>query len=408
MIKLLSAMLSASMLFILSFFFGPAQPVNVDIEAPSRVRPGDDFVYQLTVNKGTLNGFSRIQIFIPQGLTVSPLEVKNAQFLFEEDYVKFIWIQLPEESEFKVSMKVHVDASAEGEKYLNGELSFIENDKTEKIALKQTAIQLDPSLPKTADGSKPEVERKLVTLSSERGEYQVELTIHPNQEQSAARFIDDIPEGYTATMVDAHGAEFSFTDQSAIFSWKSLPAEPFFTFIYKVVGGENKQVPNINGMLVYGDQMLTTNSGTAGISPGEMKEAEATPAPEEVIIDALVEAENNRSQLPSEAGVAQEQELHLPAPQSGIYYKVQISATRKSPVRDNKWFSSKYNWEDSVDLTYHDGWKKYLIGTFQDYKRAKDLRNRTSAKLSDAFVVAYENGQRIPVQDAVKAEKINQ
>ena len=73
MIKLLSAFLSASMLFILSYFFGPDPSIKVEVQAPAKVRPGDDFIYQLKVSKGNLNGFSRIQVFIPQGLTVTPV-----------------------------------------------------------------------------------------------------------------------------------------------------------------------------------------------------------------------------------------------------------------------------------------------------------------------------------------------
>ncbi|GEM_PF-2629404 len=409
MIKLLSAFLSASMLFILSYFFGPDPSIKVEVQAPAKVRPGDDFIYQLKVSKGNLNGFSRIQVFIPQGLTVTPVDVKNAEFLFEEDYVKFIWINLPEEPEFTVSMKVHVDANSEGEKYLNGELSYIENDKTEKFPLQQTTIVLDASLPQADNSSRPDVERKLIALNADQGEYQVELTIHPNQEQSAARFIDDIPEGFTASVVDAHGSDFSFTEQSAIFIWKELPKENSFTIVYKVNGGANKPSPNINGMLVYGDQVLSSNSGTATPVESTTSTTETATNPvADAIVAQLVETEKNRSQIPSESGTAIAQDIQLPAPQSGIYYKVQISATMKSPVRNNAWFSTKYKWQDNVDLAMQDGWKKYMIGTFNNYEQAKAFRNQTSEKISDAFVVAYDHGQRISVQEALKSNKSNQ
>jgi N-acetylmuramoyl-L-alanine amidase len=93
---------------------------------------------------------------------------------------------------------------------------------------------------------------------------------------------------------------------------------------------------------------------------------------------------------------------------AGIEYKVQISATRKSPVRNNDFFSSKYKLTDNVELTYHDGWKKYLIGKFENYKQANAYRKQTQQKVSDAFVVAYDNGMRIPLSDARKKQKLNQ
>lgn len=133
----------------------------------------------------------------------------------------------------------------------------------------------------------------------------------------------------------------------------------------------------------------------------------ANKQPADVIVESLVESENNRTLAAAETKSATP-DLILPAPQSGIYYKVQISATRKSPERDNTWFSTKYKWQNSVDLTMHEGWKKYLIGTFKNYSEAKAFCNQTSAQVSDAFVVAYDQGQRISVQEALKAKNENQ
>nr|MBP6403552.1 hypothetical protein [Bacteroidia bacterium] len=65
-------------------------------------------------------------------------------------------------------------------------------------------------------------------------------------------------------------------------------------------------------------------------------------------------------------------------------------------------------WQDNVDLAMQDGWKKYMIGTFNNYEQAKAFRNQTSEKISDAFVVAYDHGQRISVQEALKSNKSNQ
>ena len=52
--------------------------------------------------------------------------------------------------------------------------------------------------------------------------------------------------------------------------------------------------------------------------------------------------------------------------------------------------------------------KKYLIGSFQAYKEASNFKKQTQEKISDAFVVAYENGMRIPISEALQNKSFNQ
>jgi hypothetical protein len=188
-----------------------------------------------------------------------------------------------------------------------------------------------------------------------------------------------------------------------------MPSDSVFKISYLVRSVQRRTAPAINGMLVYGNSAMELELDSIDLNDELLKQAmQVTEQQADLIMDELLAGENEKKAKAEAQVMAGVSSVNIPSTKSGIYYKVQIAATMKSPVRDNAWFGKNYKLHEPVDLTYHEGWKKYLIGTFDNYKEANQHRKATREKVSDAFVVAYQDGNRISVKDAIAAKNSNQ
>ena len=61
-----------------------------------------------------------------------------------------------------------------------------------------------------------------------------------------------------------------------------------------------------------------------------------------------------------------------------------------------------YGIQDNVKVETHEGWNKYTVGKYNQYKEARDYREVMRGKgVSGAFVTAYNQGTRVTVQEAL-------
>ncbi len=87
---------------------------------------------------------------------------------------------------------------------------------------------------------------------------------------------------------------------------------------------------------------------------------------------------------------------------SGVYYTVQIGASAKK-LSSN--YFAKYNFNKSVDENYIDGMYKYSVGQFSTLKEANSYQNYVKQKNVQCFVVAYNNGKKITIKEALAVSK---
>jgi hypothetical protein len=388
---------------------GDEPEVYVTAQTQEQVSPGSEFIVRMTIHKGKTLGFARIQQFLPDGFSADVLDSRMAQFIDDGQSIKFIWTQMPAEESFEISYRVSTTSTMQGLQVINGVLIYIEDDKTEQYALPPIEILVSDGAALVNEPGKPKVERKLIATVPELNEYKVELTIYPNAEEKSARFIDQIPEGYEAFADQTHGAHFLFAEGVVKFSWTKMPVDPVFTISYLVRSAQRKTPPSINGMLVYGNSAMDMELDSIDKNDELYEQAlKTTDESANHIVHELLASENSNKVETSVDTEASISETMIPTAKPGISYKVQISATIKSPARDNSWFQKNYKMTEAVDLTYHEGWKKYLIGSFDNFQEANLHKRKTRQKVNDAFVVAYQDGQRISLQQAIDAKNISQ
>lgn len=80
-------------------------------------------------------------------------------------------------------------------------------------------------------------------------------------------------------------------------------------------------------------------------------------------------------------------------PAAGFIFKVQIAACKVS--LDQKTTHAIYSGELDINETFEDTWYKYVIGEFNTYRKARELRDKVN--IPGAFIVAYLNGKRINI-----------
>lgn len=249
----------------------------------------------VTVKKGGLRGFGKLQESLPEGFTAIAKDNDDAIFSASGRIVKFVWLNLPSKSELTVRYRMIAPAGARGAYTVNGEFGYLVNDLTQRAVIGSTAFNL--------------------------GEAAVAVVAPPPAADTS-----------TKTPSTATVAPPSSTTTTAVES----PKQP-----------EHTEPP------------VTTSTNKPKVTT-------------------------------------------TPAPESGITYKVQITAAHREVGKP--YFEQRHHYSGDFSIERHEGWIKYVTGLFDRYKAARDQRQAyidAQYNFPGPFVTAYNNGERITVQEAL-------
>ena len=112
--------------------------------------------------------------------------------------------------------------------------------------------------------------------------------------------------------------------------------------------------------------------------------------------------EDARETEPATAQASPARATQTPAPETGIAFKVQITAAHREV--GSAYFIQRHRYDGPFSIEHNDGWIKYVTGMFAQYRSARDQRQAyidAKHNFPGPFVTAYNNGERITVQEAL-------
>jgi hypothetical protein len=451
MLRIMIIYLSLLIVFFINLF--QVSDVKLKMDTPAEIVAGSEFEVRVTIDKGDVESFSRFQQMIPAGLTASSYLSSNADFSFEEKRVRMIWLKLPDTDEFTFAYKVRVDERLKGTFSIGGKFSYIDNNERKSVTLAPQSIyirpspNIDPELVVDINEFEDRVIQYIPSVSKEAGdiacirqkpypgddgnEYIVNILVNKEDKKKFAKIEETVPSGYTAVDITDQNGIFTFKDQKAKFLWMNLPAEPYYVVTYRLIPKNDQKLgpPVLSGRFSYlvgektisidviekdldlasitDDQLQTILANLKAepvplLAEAEQKERETVTKEPEPVQKEPVKTKITKPKATKTGKYKFRRDLaYVLEPESGTYYRVQVAAGHK-PV-DIKRYFRKYKLDREVRKEYHEEWLKYSVGSFKVYKEARDYRvdvwNNTD--IDDAFVAAYNNGQRITVQEAL-------
>ncbi len=473
MLKYSVALLNLAVVFVISFFF-PAD-IAVEHQVPERMDPGEEVQVDLTVTKGKVSGFAKLELKVPEGLSIEAVEKSGASFSTEDNTAKFVWMALSEGNEkIELAYKLKAGAETSGKKTINGEFFYLDEnerqsyefpskkvtvgkaktaqagqedeegkDEEEKDGEKEAEggtdggqeaqaqagqDQPDEGADQQAEEAKGGSAERSIT-KQKAGTFLVEIEVDKRGLEGFAKVQDQIPEGFEATGKQTEGAVFSFEEQKAKFVWMKLPPGDRLTVSYQLkADGSNTGDLKISGEFSFlgeNEESVTRSIPASDLSAEEAAPALAQKAEEEGADKGAQQEKPDEDQEEKDAGEKAEKEAQeeataqdtqeseeqekdvtdVPGPEEGVGYKVQIVAGH-DPVPDDH-IANVYDFQKSYEIERHEGWLKYTTGSFDIYKDARDRRVelRGNYDFPGPFVTAYNEGNRITVQEALMITK---
>lgn len=317
-------------------------------------------------------------------------------------------------------------------------------EESEKVEETQETVS-----PVTAEAKKEEAarptensqdllcERRISRISD--NEFRVDVRIVNSNIKGFAKVVENGPALSKTEKIQDAGATVTSDKNTIKFVWFEIPSASIIEFSYKLTTlSASVENPEITGKLAFVENnnpkeigIINAGSGATSspvLAQNNVKASSPNPAKEAKEEKASkVEPRSNINQETATATAIKEDTKenkkkskeplttssnalnkisNVPSAETGVSYKVQILAAHR--VVNKTYFKQRHGFGEQFNIENHEGWVKYTTGKFEEYKNARDERERLRSSyntLPGPFVTAYNNGERITVQEALLITK---
>lgn len=436
MLKYVIIIINSLVYFLYGIFSGD-NGITVTSTIPATLKAGQEVAIELKVTKGQMNGFAKLQLDLPEGIAAKEVESRSANYTYNDGVAKWVWASLPPESEIVIKVVLISDPAATlGTKTIRAKFSFVENNAKQVVEMTPAEITLTPAgepeaVATTApvstekpEETKPEdkqpaapvptgnsepvgnvsMSRTIVKNSTE--EYSVYIRIKKGATKGFARFSDDLPENVTVKAVKTEGASFSVGDGKLKFVWVNVPEKEELNLEYTISGTSSEAV-TLKGEYSYLEEnqsKKTELTPESIVLPSASQVAAASKQEEPPVakVEESVKTETPAEPARTEPDTQEKMKESMARKSGNVAYYVQVGAFTNAAVTAGH-LKKKFGINESIRSEMQGGFSKFMVGNHDEYKGARDHREtvKNGNGVKSAFVVAYNGGNRITVQEAL-------
>ncbi len=283
-----------SAISLLSIFAIFTAPVTLDINVPESANGGGEFLVEVTIEKGNVEGFARFQQELPVGFVAVERNSANGKFTFQNQTLKIQWMNLPYDQTMTISYAIQVAPTVSGDFNLGGKFSYILDNSIQAAELSPKSVKIiaNESAAALVDDNKTytyqNVRIKKIDCirqkpyTNSENEIVVKLLVNKANLTGFGKIQEQVPPGYVAKIINGKKAIFTFANNIAKFLWMNMPPENQFVVAYKLI--PEGDIPEDQAFLINGTFAYVENDRTHTLDIAERKVDLSKFSDEELIV----------------------------------------------------------------------------------------------------------------------------